>query len=142
MRPSSSLLPMMPGPPSLGRDPPAMSRRVVGPVPAPGLGPGGVMRLAGLSLMIVQAKVSGRGTHAPSSAAVQRAIQVYRRADQGQVGEGLREVPQRLTRGTNLLGVEPQVVGVGEHLLEDGPGLLDPSRPGERLDVPERAEVE
>lgn len=74
--------------------------------------------------------------------AVKRAIQVYCRADQSQVGEGLGEVPQRLTRGADLLGVEPEMVRVGEHLLEDCPGLLDPPGPGERLDVPERAEVE
>jgi hypothetical protein len=77
-----------------------------------------------------------------ASVAVQGAVQVRRRADQGQMGEGLREVAQGLPRSADLLRVQAEVVGVGEHLLEDGPGFLQPAGPGERLDVPERAEVE
>src|SRR3954451_24682154 len=36
----------------------------------------------------------------------------------------------------------PWVVGVGQHLLEGVPGPLETSRPGERLHLPERAQVE
>src|SRR4029453_5049903 len=43
--------------------------------------------------------------------------------DQRQVGERLGEVAQLLTGLADLLGVQPQVVGVGEHLLEGQPGL-------------------
>ena len=39
----------------------------------------------------------------------------------------------------DLLGVQAQVVGVGEHLLERQPRLLQAPGAGERLDVPERA---
>jgi signal transduction histidine kinase len=76
------------------------------------------------------------------SAAVQRAVQVHGRADQGQMGQRLREVAQRLSGGADLLGVKTEMVGVGEHFLEDGPGFLEPPGAGERLDIPERAEVE
>jgi hypothetical protein len=40
------------------------------------------------------------------------------------VGEGLREVAERLAGRADLLGVQPEVVGVGEHLLEDRPASL------------------
>src|SRR6266851_8466990 len=76
------------------------------------------------------------------ASAVQRTVEVDSRADQRQVGEGLREVSQRLSRRANLLGVEPEMVGVGEHLFEDHPSLPDSAGPGERLDIPERAQVE
>src|SRR5215213_107557 len=51
----------------------------------------------------------------------ERPVEVEGGADEGQVGEGLREVAQGLAAGTDLLGVEPEVVGVAEHLLEDEP---------------------
>src|SRR3712207_111529 len=72
----------------------------------------------------------------------ERPVEVEGGADEGQVGEGLREVAQRLAAGTDLLGVEPEVVGVAEHLLEDEPGFFEPTRARERLDEPERAQVE
>src|SRR5580658_1928719 len=59
------------------------------------------------------------GTGRYPASAVQRTVEVDRRADQGQVRERLREVSQRLPRRADLLGVEPEVVGVGQHLLED-----------------------
>ena len=38
-------------------------------------------------------------------------------------------------RATDLLGVEPQVVGGGQHLLEHQPRLVNAAGAGERLDV-------
>jgi hypothetical protein len=60
------------------------------------------------------------------SAAVGRAVQVDRGADQGEVGEGLREVAESLPGHADLLGIQPEVAGVGEHVLEDRPGFLHP----------------
>ena len=64
------------------------------------------------------------------SAAVERLVQPDRGADQGQVGEGLGEVAQRLARAADLLGEQPQVVAVGQHLLEHPAGLVDAPGPG------------
>src|SRR5438132_5799881 len=62
--------------------------------------------------------------------------------DERQVGKGLREVPLRLPGRTDLLGIQPQVVGIGKHLLEILSGLLDASRPRQGLDIPETADAE
>src|SRR6188472_1334759 len=51
-------------------------------------------------------------------------VEIHSGRDQGEVREGLREVAQELTRGSDLLGVEAQMVGVREHLLERQPGLV------------------
>src|SRR5215207_4111249 len=72
----------------------------------------------------------------------ERLVEVEGGADKGQVREGLREVAQGLPAAPDLLRIKPQVVGVGEHLLEDEPGLLDPSCTGEGFDEPERAQAE
>src|SRR4029453_6812122 len=69
-------------------------------------------------------------------------VEVHGCADQSQMRERLREVPQLLARRPDLLRVEPEVVRVGEHLLEGESGLLEPARARERLDVPERADRE
>ena len=42
----------------------------------------------------------------------------------------------------DLLGVQADVVGVGQHLLEHQPGLLQPAGPGQRVHVGERAQGE
>jgi hypothetical protein len=44
-----------------------------------------------------------------------------------------------LPGAADLLGIQACVVGVGEHLLERQPRLVEAPGPGERLDVPERA---
>lgn len=44
------------------------------------------------------------------------------------MGKGLGEVAQGLPAVPDLFGVEPLVVGVGEHLLEDQPGLVESAR--------------
>ncbi len=58
------------------------------------------------------------------------------------MGERLWEVSQGLAGRSDLLGIQADVVGVGEHLLEHQPSLGHPARAGERFDVPERAQVE
>ena len=60
-------------------------------------------------------------------------------ADQGQVREGLGEVAKGLTARPDLLRVETQVVGVGEHLLQNKAGLPQPTSLREAFDEPERA---
>jgi uncharacterized membrane protein YccC len=72
----------------------------------------------------------------------QGAVQIVGGADQRQVGEGLREVAERVAGRADLLRVEPEVVRVGEHLLERQPRLVQPPGARERLDVPERADRE
>src|SRR5262249_9656615 len=74
-------------------------------------------------------------------------VEVEGGADQCQVRERLREVAQGLAARPGLLGVQPQVVAVAQHLLEQQPGLgqasrVDPPSPGQGLDQPEAAHVE
>src|SRR5437868_15495256 len=61
--------------------------------------------------------------------------------DQRQVGKGLREVPLRFPSRTDLLRIQPQVVGIGKHLLEIFSGLLDAPRPRQGLYIPETADA-
>src|SRR5215471_2064065 len=77
-----------------------------------------------------------------SGAVVELVVEVDRGADQGQVAERLREVAKLLPGGADLLRIQAQVVGVGEHLFEDQPGLLQPPGAGQGVDVPERAQGE
>src|SRR5215212_1661157 len=56
--------------------------------------------------------------------------------------EGLREIPQRLAARSDLLRVEPEMVGVAKHLLEEEAGLFKPPSVGERFDEPECAQAE
>src|SRR5437660_10634839 len=70
-------------------------------------------------------------------AEVERAVEVVTGADQRQVRECLREVAERLPRPADLLGVEADVVRIGEHLLERKTGLFEAPRPRARLDVPD-----
>src|SRR5262245_33800034 len=77
----------------------------------------------------------------------ERSVKVEGGADQGQVGERLRVVAQRLATVAGLLGKQAEVVGVAEHLLEEQPRVFQPRRvgapgPGERLDQPEGTHVE
>src|SRR5215208_5968313 len=74
--------------------------------------------------------------------AAERPVEVVGRADEGEVREGLREVAQRLAMVSNLLGVEPEVVGITEHMLENKARFLEPASPRERLDEPEGAQAE
>src|SRR5262245_4831835 len=70
------------------------------------------------------------------------AVEVVGGADQCEVREGLREVAELFACRADLLGVEPDVVRVAEHLLEGQPRLVEPPRARECLDPPERAHRE
>ena len=80
--------------------------------------------------------------HAPASvdfSARQRGGAV----DQRDVGEGLREVAEELAgRRVDLLGVEPDVIGVAQHPAEDPLGPLALADHGQRLGQPEGADRE
>src|SRR4029077_6793850 len=75
-----------------------------------------------------------------SGAMVELVVEVDRGTDQGQMAERLREVTELLTGAADLLGVQAQMVGVGEHLLQDQPRLVKPPGAGEGVYVPERAQ--
>src|SRR5687768_6366599 len=72
----------------------------------------------------------------------QSAVEVEGRADQREVRECLREVPQQLSRRPDFLGIQTEVVRVGEHFLENEARLVHSTGPSERLHVPERADGE
>src|SRR5918995_6402158 len=75
-------------------------------------------------------------------ASAELAVEIVSGADESKVGEGLREIAEQLPRRPDLLGEEPEVVAVGEHLLEGDARLVEPTRARERLDVPEGADRE
>src|SRR5258708_24344663 len=82
-----------------------------------------------------------------SSAGTQRAVQIERRADQGEMVESLRQVPQGLATMPGLFRIEAEMVGETEHPLENQSRLLEPrpvvaACPGQCLDQPKRADVE
>ena len=85
-----------------------------------------------------------RASAGPLGAAflAERAVEVVGRRDQPEVRERLREVAERLAARADLLRVEPEVVGVAEHLLEHEARLVQLARAREALDVPEAAERE
>ena len=77
----------------------------------------------------------------------ERPVEVESRADEGQVGEGLREVAKRFSAMSRFFGIKTEMVGVPQHLFKDEPGLIKPRGigspgPGQRLDEPKRAEIE
>ena len=55
--------------------------------------------------------------------AVQCTIQVECGTDQGQMREGLRKVSERFAASPYLFGIEPQMIGVAQHLFEQQPGF-------------------
>src|ERR1700760_1408831 len=72
-----------------------------------------------------------RGLTPPGlGASIELTVEVDRGADQRQVAEGLREVAELLAGSVDLLGEQAEVVGVGVHLLEYQPGLVQPASPG------------
>src|SRR5690242_12960482 len=77
-----------------------------------------------------------------SSPYTETAVQVERGAYQPDVSECLREVAQGFAARTRLLGVQAEVVSVGQHLLEDEACLLRAAGPGQRLHQPERTHIE
>src|SRR3954454_23049342 len=73
---------------------------------------------------------------------VQGRVEAGGGVDQRQVRERLGEVADLFPGQGDLLGVQPHVVGVGEHLLEGRPCVLHPAGAGEGVDVGEGAERE
>ncbi len=73
-----------------------------------------------------------QGTGAKST---QRTIEIIRRVDHRQMGEGLREVALLLSGLADLLSGQSNVIGVGEHLLEGDPCFIEPARSSQRLDT-------
>jgi Protein of unknown function (DUF1345) len=69
-------------------------------------------------------------------------VEVHRRAYQGEMAKGLREVADLLTGRRDLFRVEPHMIGVREHLLERQPRVFESARPRQGVDVPERAHGE
>src|SRR5215831_7798981 len=73
---------------------------------------------------------------------VELVVEVDRRVDQRQVAERLREVAELLGGWADLLRVQAQAIGVGEHFLEDQARFRHAAGAGQRVDVPERADGE
>src|SRR5881409_3479559 len=69
-------------------------------------------------------------------------VEIVGGADEREVRERLREVPEVLAALAELLAVQPEVVRVAEDLLEVEPRLLEIAHAGETLDVPEGAHAE
>src|SRR5215469_5151554 len=65
-----------------------------------------------------------------SCAVVKLVVEIDRGVDQGEVAEGLREVPELLAGDPDFLGVQPEVVGIGLHLLEYQFGVFQPAGSG------------
>ena len=57
-------------------------------------------------------------------------------ADEGDVGQGLREITEVFAARAELLGVEAEVVGIAEGFFKDETGLLQIVTAGEALDIP------
>src|SRR5262249_22022620 len=72
----------------------------------------------------------------------QPAVEIEGGADERQVRERLGEVAEVLRLGAELLAVQPEVIGVAEHLLEEEARLVQVPHAGEALDVPEGAHGE
>src|SRR5829696_962093 len=83
-----------------------------------------------------------RAEHRRASRVVQALVKADGGVDQGEMGEGLREVADLLTDGVDLLGVEAEVVGVGQHLREGQPCVVEPPGTSQGVDVQEGAERE
>src|SRR5437762_6585654 len=70
------------------------------------------------------------------------AVEIEGGADQRQVRERLREVAEVLCLGAELFAVQPEVIGVAEHLLEDEARLVQVAHARQALDIPEGAHRE
>src|ERR1700722_17319071 len=68
----------------------------------------------------------------------ERAVQISRSADQRQMRQGLRIISEVLSAPSQLLRIQPDVVGIAQHLLKNQPRLIQLSGACEALDEPER----
>src|SRR5690554_5523034 len=78
----------------------------------------------------------------PSYAFAQPAVEVHRSADQSHVCERLWVVSKRFPGRTGLLGIQAEMVRIGEHLFEDEPGLVQTPSAGQRLAQPKGTHIE
>src|SRR5919107_4323943 len=58
------------------------------------------------------------------------------------MSQRLREITQGLAGGSDLLGVQAEVVGVGEQLLKSEAGVVETACTGQAFDEPKGADVE
>src|SRR5580704_8708000 len=75
----------------------------------------------------------GRRSQGPNKS-TQRAVEVERSVDQGQVGESLREIALLFSGLADLFCVQSEVIGIGERLLEVDPCFIEPAGSSQRLD--------
>ena len=68
------------------------------------------------------------------SPGTQDPVQVERGTDQRQVRKRLWKVPEAFAVMAGLFGVESEVIGIAQHLLERQSCLIDPARAGKRFD--------
>jgi hypothetical protein len=69
-------------------------------------------------------------------------VKVMGSADEGEMSEGLGKVAEVLATRPEFLGVESEMIGVAECLIEEEPGFLDIAGAGDALDVPKGAHGE
>jgi hypothetical protein len=68
--------------------------------------------------LLANAAPASLNATAPYGSSAKGAVEVERGADQRQVGKGLREVALLLAGTADLLGIQAQMIGVGQHLLK------------------------
>lgn len=77
----------------------------------------------------------------PSRGPVELLAERHGGVDERQVGECLGETAELLARRSDLLGEQTDMVGVGEHIVERVPSLVDAAGLGEGLDIEEGVQV-
>jgi len=70
---------------------------------------------------------------------IQSAVQIKRRADQGEMRERLGEVAQLFAFGAELLAKKTEMVGIAEHFFEEKAGLVEVAAAAEAFHIPEAA---
>ena len=63
-------------------------------------------------------------------------VEIPGRADEGEMREGLREIPQVFTAGSELFGVKAKVIGIAQGFLKNESGLLKIAGTGKTFSVP------
>ena len=64
-------------------------------------------------------------------------VEIAGGTDESQMGEGLWEIAEVFAAGTELFGVQPEMIRVAEGLFEEEPGLVKISSASDALDIPE-----
>src|SRR5918997_3419388 len=97
----------------------------------------GKLKRAGLMVAL-----TSRASVAATLVTRQSPVEIVSGTYQRQMRECLGEVSEMLARGSELLGEQPEVVGVAEHFLEQEARLREVARARQAFDVPEAAHVE